>query len=145
MRTDQRILFGVASLRRNKVDRGKARVCHFAHFGPYREYRKNEAARRRTKSFGIVRNLVSPYRMCPASFSFSGLDGAETTLFPAMTPTIKNIHPRVAGQIWVTYAARARAWQLKTGHIRWQFKTNCKTGINFTVYCIWVMRARITS
>ena len=40
--------------------------------------------------------------------------------------------PCVAGQIWVTYAARA--WQLKTGHIRWQFKTNCKTGINFTVY-----------
>ena len=35
----QRILFGVASLRRNKVDRGKARVCHF---GPYREYRENE-------------------------------------------------------------------------------------------------------
>ena len=37
----QRILLGVASLRRNKVDRGKARVCHF---GPYREYRENEAA-----------------------------------------------------------------------------------------------------
>ena len=35
---------------------------------------------RRTKS--SVRNLVSPYRMCPASFSFSGLDGAEITLFP---------------------------------------------------------------
>ena len=33
---------GVASVRRNKVhDRGKARVCHF---GPYREYRENEAA-----------------------------------------------------------------------------------------------------
>ena len=29
-----------------------------------------------------VRYLVSPYRMCPASFSFSGLDGAEITLFP---------------------------------------------------------------
>ena len=29
----------------------------------------------------LVRNLVSPYRMCPASFSFSGLDGAEITLF----------------------------------------------------------------
>ena len=29
-----------------------------------------------------VRNTVSPYRMCPASFSFSGLDGAEITLFP---------------------------------------------------------------
>ena len=29
-----------------------------------------------------VRNLVSPYRMCPASFSFSGLDGAEITLLP---------------------------------------------------------------
>ena len=29
-----------------------------------REYRENEAARRRTKSFhGIVRNLVSPYRI----------------------------------------------------------------------------------
>ena len=37
--------------------------------------------RRRTKSF-MVRNLVSPYRMCPASFSFSCLDGAEITLFP---------------------------------------------------------------
>ena len=31
----------VASLRRNKVDRGKTRVCHF---GPNREYCKNEAA-----------------------------------------------------------------------------------------------------
>ena len=31
-----------------------------------------------------VRNLVSPYRMCPASFSFSGSDGAEITY--------KNIH-----------------------------------------------------
>ena len=30
----------------------------------------------------LVRNLVSPYIMCPASFSFSGLDGAEITLFP---------------------------------------------------------------
>ena len=33
----------------------------------------------------LVRNLVLPYRMCPASFSFSGLDsldGAEITLFP---------------------------------------------------------------
>ena len=35
----------------------------------------------------LVRNPVSPYRMCPlthcpASFSFSGLDGAEITLFP---------------------------------------------------------------
>ena len=29
-----------------------------------------------------VRNLVSPYRICQASFSFSGLDGAEITLFP---------------------------------------------------------------
>ena len=29
-----------------------------------------------------VGNLVSPYRMCPASFSFSRLDGAEITLFP---------------------------------------------------------------
>ena len=33
--------------------------------------------RRRTKSFGNVRNLVLPYRMRPASFSFSGFDGAE--------------------------------------------------------------------
>ena len=38
--------------------------------------------RRRTKSFAKLRNLVSPYRKCPASFSFSGLDGAEITLFP---------------------------------------------------------------
>ena len=29
-----------------------------------------------------VSHLVSPYRMCPASFSFSRLDGAEITLFP---------------------------------------------------------------
>ena len=31
-----------------------------------------------------VRNLVLPYRMCPASFSFSGSlsDGAEINLFP---------------------------------------------------------------
>ena len=41
--------------------------------------------RRRIKSFGM-RNLVSPYKMCPASFSFSGLDGAEIALFP-VTPT----------------------------------------------------------
>ena len=37
----QSILLGVASLWRNKVDRGEARVYHF---GPNREYRKNEAA-----------------------------------------------------------------------------------------------------
>ena len=37
--------------------------------------------RRRTKSFG-TQSIVSPYRMCPASFSFSSLDGAEITLFP---------------------------------------------------------------
>ena len=47
--------------------------------------------------------------------------------------------PCIAGQIWVTYAARA--WQLKTGHIRWQFKTNCKTGINFTVCLIELYKA----
>ena len=29
-----------------------------------------------------VRNLVSPYRMCQASFSLSSLDRAEITLFP---------------------------------------------------------------
>ena len=40
-RVYQRILFGVASLRQNKVDRGKTRPCHF---GPYREYRENEVA-----------------------------------------------------------------------------------------------------
>ena len=36
--------------------------------------------RRRTKSFGMQSS--SPYRMCPASFSFSGYEGAEITLFP---------------------------------------------------------------
>ena len=35
------VLHRRSTLRRNKVDRGKARVCHF---GPYREYRENEAA-----------------------------------------------------------------------------------------------------
>ena len=66
-----------SSLRRNEVDRGKARACHF---GPYREYRENEAAPTAEQN-PSVGNLVSPYRMCPASFSFSGLDGAEITLF----------------------------------------------------------------
>ena len=45
----------VASSRINKVDRGKARVCHF---GPYREYRENEA-RRGAEQNPLVRNLVS--------------------------------------------------------------------------------------
>ena len=49
-RAYQRILFGVASLRRNQVDRGKARVCHF---GPYREYRKNEAAPNKILRYAI--------------------------------------------------------------------------------------------
>ena len=30
-----------------------------------------------------VRNLVSPHRMCPASFSFSGLNGVVGVLRPA--------------------------------------------------------------
>ena len=68
MRTKtKRILFGVASLWKNKVDdRGKARVCHF---GPCREYRENEwneAAR--AEQNPSVCNLVSPYRMCPVSY-----------------------------------------------------------------------------
>ena len=46
----QRILFGVASLRRNKVDRGKVRVCHF---GPHREYRENEAAPNKILPYAI--------------------------------------------------------------------------------------------
>ena len=49
--------------------RGASMPCHF---GPYREYRENEAAPNKILR---VRNLVSPYRMyrmCPASFSFSG-------------------------------------------------------------------------
>ena len=56
------ILMGVALLRRNKnkIDpRGKARVCHF---GPYREYRENEAARAEQNP-NLVRNLVSPYNI----------------------------------------------------------------------------------
>ena len=38
--------------------------------------------RRRAKSFGTQSSFTLYYRMCPASFSFSGLDGAEITLFP---------------------------------------------------------------
>ena len=38
--------------------------------------------KRRAEQNTSVSNLVSPYRMCPARFSFSSLDGAEITLFP---------------------------------------------------------------
>ena len=40
----------LASLRRNKVDHGKARVCHF---GPYHEYRENEAALNKILRYAI--------------------------------------------------------------------------------------------
>ena len=66
-RAYQRILLGVASLRRNKVDRGKARVCHF---GPYGDRISRE--RSGAEQYPLVRNLVSPYRMSPASVSFCG-------------------------------------------------------------------------
>ena len=47
----------------------------------------NIAITKRAEQNPSVRNLVSPYRMCPASYtySFSGLDrdgSAEITLFP---------------------------------------------------------------
>ena len=45
-----RILLGVALLRRNKVDCGKARVCHF---DPYGEYRVNEAAPNKIRWYAI--------------------------------------------------------------------------------------------
>ena len=69
-------LFGVASLRRNKVDRGKARSSM-----PFRTLSRISRERSGAEQNTSVCNLVSPYRMCPVSFSFSGLDGAEITLF----------------------------------------------------------------
>ena len=65
------------SLRRNKVDRGKARASI-----PFRTLSRISRERSGAEQNPSVRNQVSPYRMCPASFSFSGLDGAEITLFP---------------------------------------------------------------
>ena len=38
--------------------------------------------RRRTKSFGTQSSFTLYNVPCPASYSFSGLDGAEITLFP---------------------------------------------------------------
>ena len=49
---------------------------------PFRTLSRILRERSGTEQNPSVRNLVSPYRMCPASFSFSGLDGAEITLFP---------------------------------------------------------------
>ena len=42
--------FCSALLRCGEVDRGKARVCHF---GPYREYRENEAAPNKILRYAI--------------------------------------------------------------------------------------------
>ena len=49
---------------------------------PFRTLSRISRERSGAEQNPSVRNLVSPYRMCPASFSFSGLDGAEITLFP---------------------------------------------------------------
>ena len=57
---------------------------------PFRTLSRISRERSGAEQNPSVRNLVSPYRMCPASFSFSGLDGAEITLFPSRD-TYKNI------------------------------------------------------
>ena len=44
---------------------------------PFRTLSRISQERSGAEQNFLVRNLVSPYRMCPASFSFSGLDGAE--------------------------------------------------------------------
>ena len=83
-RAYQRILFGVASLRRNKVDRGKARVCHF---GPYRDYRKNEAAPNKIPRYAIYFHPIE----CAQQVSASAV---QTELrSPFSRDTYKNIHP----------------------------------------------------
>ena len=49
---------------------------------PFRTLSRISQERSGAEQNPSVSNLVLPYRMCPASFSFSGLDGAEITLFP---------------------------------------------------------------
>ena len=49
---------------------------------PFRTLSRISRERSGAEQNPSVRNLVLPYRMCPASFSFSGLDWAEITLFP---------------------------------------------------------------
>ena len=49
---------------------------------PFRTLSRISRERSGAEQNPSVGNLVSPYRMCPASFSFSRLDGAEITLFP---------------------------------------------------------------
>ena len=49
---------------------------------PFQTLSRISRERSGTEQNPSVRNLVSPYKMCSASFSFSGLDGAEITLFP---------------------------------------------------------------
>ena len=49
---------------------------------PFRTLSRISRERSGAEQNPSVRNLVSPYKVCPASFSFSGWDGAEITLFP---------------------------------------------------------------
>ena len=53
-----------------------------AHDKPFRTLSRISRERSGAEQNPSVCNLVSPYRMCLARFNFSGLDGAEITLFP---------------------------------------------------------------
>ena len=82
----QRILLGVASLRINKVDHGKARVCHF---GPYGEYRVNEAASNKILWYAIYFHPIEWAQQVSAS-------AVKTELRSPLshdTYKYKNIHP----------------------------------------------------
>ena len=60
---------------------------------PFRTLSRISRERSGAEQSPSVCNLVSPYRMCLASFNFSSLDGAEITL---SRDTYKNIHPSTA-------------------------------------------------
>ena len=68
-------------LRRNKVDRGKARVCHF---GPYREYRKNEAAPNKFLRYAIQSSFT--LSNVPSKFQLQRFRRSWDHPFP-VTPT----------------------------------------------------------
>ena len=69
---------------------------------PFRTLSRISRERSGSEQNPLVHNLVSPHRMCPASFSFSGLDGAEITIHPfPVTPTrIFTCDARVL--VWLT-------------------------------------------
>ena len=84
----QRILLGVASLRINKVDHGKARVI-VCHFGPYGEYRVNEAASNKILWYAIYFHPIEWAQQVSAS-------AVKTELRSPLsrdTYKYKNIHP----------------------------------------------------